>query len=101
MWPDYDRYEERFMRDIAKWVLTQYTLLAPVQASSYRERLNALLGDAQLHVEYLGGYGTHMGEDGRSLHAVNVHEDKERGSSALRSPDEDDVLQIPPPCSAP
>lgn len=45
-----------------------YTSLMRAQASSYRNRLNALLGNAQSRGESLGGSRVYAVEDGRFVH---------------------------------
>lgn len=46
---------ERVMRGFVELVCTGYCSLLHVQASSYRDQLNAVLADAQKYGEFLGG----------------------------------------------
>lgn len=50
------------------------------QASRYRNRLSAVLGDPQARGEYIGGSRAHVGEDGHSLHLGEELSKEESGS---------------------
>lgn len=58
----------RGIRDFVERVCRGYSSLLPTQTSSYRDRLNAFLADAQAHEEYIGGYCVRLGERSYTLH---------------------------------
>lgn len=53
------------------------------QAGSYRDRQNALLTNAKLRGEYLGGYRVRVGDDGRCLSLGDADSDEKRGVALL------------------
>lgn len=52
------------VQDLAERMCTRYTLSTLTQAASYWVRFHALLADAQLWGEYIGGYRPAIGEGG-------------------------------------
>lgn len=57
------------MRGFAQRICTGYKTLVRGQASSYRDRLRAVLCDEQCRAEYLSGYHVRVGDDDHSIHA--------------------------------
>lgn len=60
--------KEKVINDFATPVRTSYLSLMRAQASSYHDRLHAVLGDPHARVEYHGGFRVPVGEDGHWLH---------------------------------
>lgn len=71
---------ERVTPDFTKRICTAYRSLVPDQASSYYDRLNTLLVDAQLRKEYLSGYRIRVNEIGHFLRANEVKRNEKRGA---------------------
>lgn len=74
------------IHDFAECVCTGYTPLMCAQASTYRARLNALLGDVKVRGEYLGGFCVHLREAFHSFHIWD--EDSENECSGRTPPSE-------------
>lgn len=90
---------ERVFHDFVERVCTGYTTLLRAQVSSYRDRLNTVLGEAQVRGEYLGCFPVRAWEDGHSLHLGDEDRDKERvGRTSPREGDDplDDGVVVHP-----
>lgn len=67
---------ERVSHDFAERLCTDYTSLMPTQVSSYRNCLNAFLGDVQSQSEYVVDFSARIGKDGH-LHNVGNEDSNE------------------------
>lgn len=67
------------MHNFGEHVCTGCTTIMRAQASIYGDRLNAVLGDAQAHKEYLCDFHVHVEEDGHSLQLEDEDSKEEPG----------------------
>lgn len=74
-----------------------YSLLVCTQSTSYHDRLNSMLADAQPKCAYLGYFRVRVSEKRQSLHIVDSDSDEERGGHNRPSGvDGDDVEVVLP-----
>lgn len=89
---------EPVIRDVSDRVCKRYLLLVPVPSTSFRDRLNVVLPDAQLKGDYIGGFCVMVSKNGHSLHIGDPDSHEERvGRTPTSAADDDDVEVVPTP----
>lgn len=72
--------------DFAERACTSYSFLLRTTATNYRERLNAMLADAQMQGEYLDGFPVRVSENSHSWQIEDADSDEERGACTPPAP---------------
>lgn len=71
--------EKRVIHGLAECVCSSYTSSMRLQASSYHDRFNSVLGDVYVRRKKLGSSRVHVDEDGHSLYLWYENSDEKRG----------------------
>lgn len=66
------------------------------QSTTYRERLNAVLADAQINGKYPGGFCVRVSENGHSLYTDVADSEEERRDPIPPSATDDDYDEVFP-----
>lgn len=100
--PAAERRREDVLRECLERLCTGYSGLMRMHATSYRNRLNALLAVEQSKGEYAGGYRIRVGEDGYSPCIDEATSGElRRDCPSSQNDDDDDVVEVVVPSSNP
>lgn len=89
---------KRFIRDFADMIYVEYSLQVCAQCTSYCDRLNAMLADAQMRGEYLGGFWVRVSENEYFIYVGDAEiEDQHGGRTAPSGAGSNEVEVVPPP----
>lgn len=94
---------KRVIHDFAEHTCTRYTTLMRAQSSSYPDRLMAMLGDAEVRGEYLGGFRVCVRKSGDYLQ-FGVEDSDEERVGRTRLPESNDPrhgVDVVPYCTGP